>query len=209
MSPVPLKSKREDDEALLEEYDEVDDTAEVDTEDEIEGEDGAFVAVPPTINRTVIRQAAISDSRRRRLLARGVDPDLAPTSVTEVVATPSKGRPTPSMRDAGRVEPNRNPVARGVGGIFARLAEYFRNVRGELNRVTWLPRPELLRLSYIVLGVTAITAVFLGIVSYVFESLNIAIATTGSLIASIVVIGLILGVAIVWLIRDRLFPESQ
>ena len=210
MPSTPLKYKREEDEALLDVNDELIEEPELDTEDAVEGDETDFRATPPTIDRSVVRQAAISDSRRRRLRARGIDPDAAPTSVVEApVLTPSKGRATPSQRDAARPEVAGNAVSRGVGGVFGRVQTYFQNVRAELNRVTWLPRADLLRLSYIVLGVTAITAVFLGIVSYVFESLNVAIATSGSLIASIVVIGLILIVAIIWLIRDRLFPESQ
>ena len=155
------------------------------------------------------RQPAMSDSRRRRLRARGIDPDelVADEDDDEVEAethglTAPKGRPTPS-RD-GEVRSN-NIVARTVGRITA----YINDVRFELTRVTWLARPDLMRLSYIVLGVTAVTAAFLGIVSYVFGSLTGAIAQGSTIWAGIIAIGIILIIAGGWLLRDRLFPTLE
>jgi len=204
MSPVTLKSKREEDPDPLA-ADELDEVG-YDAEEEVEAEEVAEEA--PIVSGTMVRQSAISDSRRRRLKARGIDPDAAPTSVVESVAAPMiapKGRPTPSAREGARGA----EAPRGIRRIFARIEEYFRNVRAEMNRVTWLPRADLLRLSYIVLGVTAITAAFLGIVSFVFESLNVDIANRSTILGPIVIIGLILIVSILWLVRDRLFPNLE
>lgn len=41
------------------------------------------------------------------------------------------------------------------------LSKYLRETRGELRKVTWPTRPEALRLTWIVLGVTAAFAGFL------------------------------------------------
>lgn len=155
------------------------------------------------------RQPAMSDSRRRRLRARGIDPDevVADTDEDEAESetrgiTAPKGRPTPS-RD-GEVRSN-NIVARTAG----RITTYINDVRFELTRVTWLARPDLLRLSYIVLGVTAATAAFLGIVSFIFGSLTGAIAQGSTVWAGIIAIGIILIIAGGWLLRDRLFPTLE
>ncbi len=155
------------------------------------------------------RQPAMSDSRRRRLRAQGIDPDEAMTSVADEEdeddsrgVTAPKGRPTPS-RD-GEVRSN-NIVVRTVNN----LRNYINDVRFELTRVTWLARPDLLRLSYIVLGATAATAAFLGIVSFIFGSLTGAIAQNSTVWAGLIAIGIILLVAGGWLLRDRLFPNLE
>ena len=155
------------------------------------------------------RQPAMSDSRRRRLRAQGIDPDEAVTSVADDEGedeargiTAPKGRPTPSR--SGEVRSN-NIVVRTVN----KLRDYVNDVRFELTRVTWLARPDLLRLSYIVLGVTAATAAFLGIVSFIFGSLTGAIAQGSSAWAGLIAIGIIVLVAGGWLLRDRLFPNLE
>jgi preprotein translocase SecE subunit len=155
------------------------------------------------------RQPAMSDSRRRRLRARGIDPDEIDADVEADEAeaegrgvTAPKGRPTPS-RD-GEVRSN-NIIGRVTGGI----STYINDVRFELTRVTWLARPDLLRMSYIVLGVTAATAAFLGLVSFVFGSLTGAIAQGSSFWAGLIAIGIILIIAGGWLLRDRLFPNLE
>ena len=155
------------------------------------------------------RQPAMSDSRRRRLRAQGIDPDEAMTSIDEEASeddsrgiTAPKGRPTPS-RD-GEVRSN-NVVTRAVNTV----RDYINDVRFEMTRVTWLSRPELLRLSYIVLGATAATAIFLGVVSFVFGSLTGAIAQNSTVWAGLISIAIILIVAGGWLLRDRLFPNLE
>ena len=121
--------------------------------------------------------------------------------------TAPKGRPTPS-RD-GTVSTGGNIVARTVGRVWHGLTEYFHDVRAELGRVTWLSRPDLMRLSYIVLGVTVASAIFLGLVSFIFGELAGFVSQNNSLIAAGVMIGLIIVVAGGWLLRDRLFPDVE
>ena len=49
------------------------------------------------------------------------------------------------------------------------LVRYFRETRGELRKVTWPTRQESQRLTAIVLGVTAVMAIFLGLLDFIFS----------------------------------------
>src|SRR5258708_35858548 len=117
-----------------------------------------------------VNAPAVSDRRRRRQMKRG-------ETVSEVVAQATrKDRPTPSQRpEAAR---SKNFVVR----FFQNTREYFLETKTELGKVVWLPREELLRLSYIVIMVTAISAIFLGTVSYIFGLLTQAL-TTNTIVA--------------------------
>lgn len=48
-------------------------------------------------------------------------------------------------------------------------AQYFREVRGEMRKVTWLTRPETWRLTGIVLAVTAAMTALLFAFDYLFS----------------------------------------
>lgn len=50
------------------------------------------------------------------------------------------------------------------------LVRYFRETRGELRKVTWPTREESQRLTAIVLGVTAVMALFLGLLDLIFSN---------------------------------------
>jgi len=50
------------------------------------------------------------------------------------------------------------------------LVRYIRETRGELRKVTWPTRQESQRLTAIVLGVTALMALFLGLLDLIFSS---------------------------------------
>ena len=50
------------------------------------------------------------------------------------------------------------------------LIRYIRETRGELRKVTWPTREESQRLTAIVLGVTALMALFLGVLDFIFSS---------------------------------------
>ncbi len=188
MSPISTKSQDEDEDLLDDEMEALNET---DTEDDSVGEG-------------IVKQAAISDRRRRRLRAQGIDPDQAPTSVDQNVRniTAPKGRPTPSQ--GGEIR-STNAITRRLDG----LREYFKDVRAELSRVTWLAWPDLRRLSSIVLAVTTVAAIFLGLVSFVFGSLTGAIAQNNSVAAGLVAIAIVIIVAAGWLLRDRLFPNLE
>jgi preprotein translocase subunit SecE len=142
---------------------------------------------------------AVSDSRRRRLAKKGIVVDAAPTIEKKNVPTPS---PYTSVE---KREKSSNPVVR----FFQNFLEYFRDVRSELRKVTWPTREDVQRLTTIVLIVTAIAALFLGLVSFLFSLLTAEVARdASSVIAGLATIGIIVVVAGLWLFRDRLFDNS-
>jgi preprotein translocase SecE subunit len=146
---------------------------------------------------------AISDRRRRRLLAQGIDPDAAPTST----ATRTKSGPTPSREDGdGERKRSGNFIQRWVEGF----RDYIGDVRAELRKVAWPTREEVDRLTRIVLIVTAAAAILLGIISTVFGIVTASVASPdyGNL-AGIALIVVIIVVALLWLFRDRLFPSYE
>lgn len=150
-------------------------------------------------DQVVAAGPAVSDSRRRRMMKRGEVPEI----VSETAQPARKDRPTPSQRE----EPvkSKNPVARFVQNI--RL--YLKDTDAELRKVAWLNQQETLRLTYIVLIVTAASAVFLGLLSYLFGVLVAQIANQNyTVVAGLLTIVLIVGVALAWLLRDRLFGGS-
>ena len=57
-----------------------------------------------------------------------------------------------------------------VVGQENRVVRYVRETRGEIRKVTWPTRQESQRLTAIVLGVTAIMAIFLGILDFMFSN---------------------------------------
>lgn len=160
-------------------------------DDEIE-ETGALSATP-----------AISDRRRRRMIAQGLDPDSVPT------ATAPKGRPTPSRDEGAEVIKEKrtgNFLQRTRYGIVG----YIQAVRAELLKVAWPTRADVERLTRIVLTVTAIAAVTLGLVSFIFGVLATAVVSPDfGTLAGLVTIAIIVVVGLLWLFRDRLFPSYE
>ncbi len=55
--------------------------------------------------------------------------------------------------------------------ITARLVEYFKDTRGEIRKVSWPTRSQLINLTLIVLAVTTAMALFLGALDLVFAQL--------------------------------------
>jgi preprotein translocase subunit SecE len=55
--------------------------------------------------------------------------------------------------------------------ITDRVAEYLRDTRGELRKVSWPTRQQATNLTLIVLAVTVAMAIFLGAVDFLFASL--------------------------------------
>lgn len=176
---MALSTRKDEDEEILNDEEEI-------------GEEEGISATP-----------AISDRRRRRLQAQGIDPDAAPTST----ATRTKSGPTPS-RDEGDADKKRSNffLARWVESF----RDYLRDVRAELRKVAWPDREDVERLTRIVLIVTAASAIVLGIISTLFGFLttNIADPTWGT-IAGIFAIVLVIVVGLLWLLRDRLFPSYE
>lgn len=143
---------------------------------------------------------AVSDSRRRRQMKRGEI-----VAAAEPAAPPArKDRPTPSQRE--EPTPSRNPIVRFVNNI----REYLRETRAELQKVSWPTREETMRLTWIVIVVTVISALFLGLVSLLFSILATGLADpTGKTLALIIAVALTVGVAGLWLFRDRLFGSPE
>ncbi len=136
----------------------------------------------------------VSDSRRRRQLKRGeipVVPDVQPAR---------KDRPTPSQR------PETAKSSNIIVHFYQNAVEYMQETRSELSKVAWLSREDTIRLTYIVLIVTAVSAAFLGLVGFIFALLVQAMSSAGStIIAGLITVLLIIGVSGAWLFRERLF----
>src|SRR4051794_4138281 len=135
-----------------------------------EEEDEEQVSAPP-----------VSDSRRRRQLKRGeipVEPEVQPAR---------KERATPSQRPA--TPKSANIIVR----FYQNAVEYFQETRSELSKVAWLSREDTIRLTYIVLIVTAISAAFLGLVSFLFGVLVQAMSSASTMVfGAVITIGLII-----------------
>ena len=141
--------------------------------------------------------APVSDRRRRRQAKRGELPDAPSVAAVEPTR---KDRPTPSQRQ--EVEKSSNIVVR----LYQDAVEYLRETKAELQKVTWLNREDTLRLTWIVIAVTAASAAVLGLVGFLFALLTQYIATANSTtIAGALTIGLIIIVGGAWLLRERLF----
>ena len=180
MARITTKRPDEDEEELIED------------DSDTEEEEGTTAPAMP----------AVSDSRRRRMMKRGELP-VAEAEADDVPSglTPRKDRPTPSR--SGETVRSNNIVVRTVQDIRT----YFKETWDELQKVTWLSREENIRLTYIVLIVTAVSAAFLGLVSFLYGLLTQALASSASGVAAgIVVIVMIIVVAGGWLMRDRIFP---
>src|SRR5574341_569341 len=81
--------------------------------------------------------------------------------------TAPKGRATPGRRQLVEKADEGNIVTRPVG----RVTGYLRDVRSEMDKVTWPTRQETLRLTQIVLGTTIASAFVLGVISLIFSDL--------------------------------------
>lgn len=57
-----------------------------------------------------------------------------------------------------------------IKGQENKIVRYVRETRGEIRKVTWPTRQESQRLTAIVLGVTAVMALFLGLLDFMFSN---------------------------------------
>jgi preprotein translocase subunit SecE len=55
--------------------------------------------------------------------------------------------------------------------MFGKIANFFKEVRIELKKVTWPTRQETIRYTLLVIGVSAGVALFLGGLDYLFQFL--------------------------------------
>lgn len=99
----------------------------------------------------------VEEKRPRRRKSRSEE-----TTATGTVAAVGKGQATPGRRQ--REEEEEAPVS-----LPRRLINYFQDVRSELTKVVWPTREEVIRLTRIVIATTLACAIFLGVVSFLFN----------------------------------------
>lgn len=86
------------------------------------------------------------------------------TEQETALAASGKGRATPGRRQQ-ETEDN------APKGIFARLGDYLQGVRGELGKVAWPTREQVVALFRNVVIVTIIAAAVLGLITFGFNEL--------------------------------------
>jgi preprotein translocase subunit SecE len=69
------------------------------------------------------------------------------------------------------------------------IVKYFKETRAELRKVTWPTRDETKNLTFIVVGVTVVMAVFLGMLDYIFQIVASGVIA-GNIIWIVVAVGL-------------------
>lgn len=111
-------------------------------------------------------------------------PDEADMAAENAVSE-TKGRPTPGRRNqVAEVETRGNFLTRPIYGFI----DYLRDVRAELDKVTWPTREDTLRLTRIVLATTIASAILLGIISAIFTELFIIGLRTPAILFAIIVL---------------------
>lgn len=56
------------------------------------------------------------------------------------------------------------------GNTMKRLINYLKDVRGELEHVSWPTRKQVLIYTSVVIGVSILTSLFLGLFDFIFSS---------------------------------------
>lgn len=119
-------------------------------------------------------------------------------SVAEHAITEAKGRPTPGRRNqSAEVEQRGNFLTRPIFGFI----DYLRDVRAELDKVTWPTREDTIRLTRIVLATTIAASILLGIISAIFTELFIIGLRTPALLFAVIV--LMVGGAVYAIMRSN------
>ena len=57
-----------------------------------------------------------------------------------------------------------------IGAIFRKIDTFFKEVKAEIGKVNWPTVKETIRYTLILLGVSVVTAVFLGGIDYLFTN---------------------------------------
>ena len=73
-----------------------------------------------------------------------------------------EGNPMANAKEAANTRPPVNPASAGRGPSLSSIGEYFRGVREELRKAEWPSRPELIRLTQVVLAVIFVVAIYVG-----------------------------------------------
>ena len=106
--------------------------------------------------------------------------------------TAGKGRATPSRRRQDEEEESGNFFTRTIRN----LREYFQGVRSELEKVFWPTRPEVRRLTIIVLVTLVISSLILGAISLIFTELFRIGLTTPIVLIITMLVGIVVGIGV-------------
>jgi preprotein translocase SecE subunit len=105
-------------------------------------------------------EKTLEESKRRR--RRDVSDEAEPR-------TGGKGKPTPSRRDPEEDSEENTGMTSVVTSPFHRFTEYLQDVRGELSKVVWPTREEAARMTRIVLITLVVSAVVMGVISFLMS----------------------------------------
>ena len=104
-------------------------------------------------------EKTLEESKRRR--RRDASAEAEPR-------TGGKGYATPSRRDQDE-EPEDKGIIASARSPIDRFAEFIQDVRGELSKVVWPTREEAFRMTRIVLITLIVSAVVMGLISFLMS----------------------------------------
>jgi len=104
-------------------------------------------------------EKTLEESKRRR---REASADAEPR-------VGGKDKPTRSRRDPKEEEEENTGVTSVVTNPWNRFRDFLEDVRGELTKVVWPTREEIIRLTRIVLITLIISAIVMGVLSFVMS----------------------------------------
>ncbi len=105
-------------------------------------------------------EKTLEESKRRR--RREASADAEPR-------TGGKGYATPSRRDPKEEEEENTGVTSVVTSPLNRFRASLQDIRGELTKVVWPTREEIIRLTRIVLITLIVSAIVMGVVSFLMS----------------------------------------
>jgi preprotein translocase subunit SecE len=76
---------------------------------------------------------------------------------------------TAEGKNAMKAKKAAKPAKQGKPNVFARLGQYFKDVRSEMKRVVWPQRPEIVNSSVVVI----VTLIFFVALTFVLDSIVI------------------------------------
>jgi len=104
-------------------------------------------------------EKTLEESKRRR--RRDASAEAEPR-------TGGKGYATPSRRDQNE-EPEDTGILASARSPFDNFREFLQDVRGELSKVVWPTREEAFRMTRIVLITLIVSAVVMGVISFLMS----------------------------------------
>lgn len=77
-----------------------------------------------------------------------------------------------SKKDTVKEEAAKSEKKAKKNGVFARIGKFFREIRGELRKISWPTLAEVVKNTIITLVVVAIIGAFIGLIDWGFSSLR-------------------------------------